>query len=109
MREFMLDSTVGFYRQGEVVFEKGDTGSSLLAIAEGHAELEVAPGATASTDAGSIFGQVGLISGRKRAAPTRAGAHRTSVAQGKGVSLRVELGGRRFLKKKHTPPPNPAA
>src|SRR3546814_10512645 len=32
MREFMLDSTVGFYRQGEVVFEKGDTGSSLFAI-----------------------------------------------------------------------------
>src|SRR3546814_9784617 len=28
MREFMLDSTVGFYRQGEVVFEKGDTGRS---------------------------------------------------------------------------------
>src|SRR3546814_13519587 len=74
MREFMLDSTVGFYRQGEVVFEKGDTGSSLFAIAEGHAEVEVAPGVTVSIEEGSIFGEVGLISGRKRGATIRAGA-----------------------------------
>src|SRR3546814_7733519 len=33
MREFMLDSKVAFYRAGDVVFEKGDPGSSLFAIA----------------------------------------------------------------------------
>src|SRR3546814_15900438 len=66
MREFMLDSTVGFYRRGEVVFEKGEPGSSLFAIAEGHAEVEVAPGVTVPIEEGSIFGEVGLISGRKR-------------------------------------------
>src|SRR3546814_1646869 len=74
MREFMLDSTVGFYRRGEVVFEKGEPGSSLFAIAEGHAEVEVAPGVTVPIEEGSIFGEVGLISGRKRGAARRAGA-----------------------------------
>src|SRR3546814_6915891 len=74
MREFMLDSTVGFYRRGEVVFEKGEPGSSLFAIAEGHAEVEVAPGVTVPIEEGSIFGEVGLISGRKRGATIRAGA-----------------------------------
>src|SRR3546814_20753343 len=53
MREFMLDSTVGFYRRGEVVFEKGEPGSSLFAIAEGHAEVEVAPGVTVPIEEGS--------------------------------------------------------
>src|SRR3546814_18967636 len=61
IREFMLDSTGGFYRRGEVVFEKGEPGSSLFAIAEGPAEVEVAPGVTVPIEEGSIFGEVGLI------------------------------------------------
>src|SRR3546814_11480754 len=74
MREFMLDSKVAFYRAGDVVFEKGDPGSSLFAIADGFAEVEVGPGATVPIEQGSIFGEVGLISGRKRGATIRAGA-----------------------------------
>src|SRR3546814_10578251 len=66
MREFMLDSKVAFYRKGEVVFEKGDPGSSLFAIADGHADVEVGPDVTVPIEQGSIFGEVGLISGRKR-------------------------------------------
>src|SRR3546814_5787615 len=46
MREFMLDSKVAFYPAGATVFEKGEPGSSLFAIAEGHAEVEVAPAVT---------------------------------------------------------------
>src|SRR3546814_13038766 len=74
MREFMLDSTVGFYRRGEVVFEKGEPGSSLFAIAEGHAEVEVAPGVTVPIEEGSIFGEVGLLSGSQRGTTNGAGA-----------------------------------
>src|SRR3546814_10995510 len=83
----MRDSTVGCYRQGEVVFEKGDTGSSLFAIAEGHAEVEVAPGVTVSIEEGSIFGEVGLISGRKRGATIRAGADSIFVAVSRTAAL----------------------
>src|SRR3546814_7488480 len=73
MREFMLDSKVAFYRKGDVVFEKGDPGSSLFAIADGFAEVEVGPGIVVPIEQGSIFGEVGLISGRKRGATIRAG------------------------------------
>src|SRR3546814_19880127 len=85
----MLDATVVFYRQGEVVFEKGDTGSSLFAIAEGHAEVEVAPGVTVSIEEGSIFGEVGLISGRKRGATIRAGADSIFVEVSRTAALKL--------------------
>jgi len=89
MREFMLDSTVGFYRQGEVVFEKGEPGSSLFAIAEGHAEVEVAPGVTVPIEEGSIFGEVGLISGRKRGATIRAGEDSIFVEVSRTAALKL--------------------
>src|SRR3546814_926873 len=89
MREFMLDSTVGFYRRGEVVFEKGEPGSSLFAIAEGHAEVEVAPGVTVPIEEGSIFGEVGLISGRKRGATIRAGADSIFVEVSRTAALKL--------------------
>src|SRR3546814_8927625 len=89
MREFMLDSTVGFYRRGEVVFEKGEPGSSLFAIAEGHAEVEVAPGVTVPIEEGSIFGEVGLISGRKLGATIRAGADSIFVEVSRTAALKL--------------------
>jgi len=71
MREFMLDSEVGFYRPGAMVFERNDTGDSLFAIASGAVLVQVNqfdPSITVSIGTGSIFGEVGLISGRRRGA-----------------------------------------
>jgi cGMP-dependent protein kinase 2 len=75
MREFMLDSEARAYRAGEIVFERNATGSSLFGIAEGEVLVEVDPGNPAVTVAlgqGTIFGEVGLISGRRRGATIRA-------------------------------------
>jgi CRP-like cAMP-binding protein/Fe-S-cluster-containing hydrogenase component 2/thioredoxin reductase len=75
MREFMLDSDARFYRAGEVVFERGDIGSSLFGIASGSVSVEVSsadPSIKVPIGAGSIFGEVGLISGRRRGATVRA-------------------------------------
>jgi cGMP-dependent protein kinase 2 len=75
MREFMLDSDARFYRAGEVVFERLDPGSSLFAIASGSVLVQVSavdPSITVPIGAGSIFGEVGLISGRRRGATVRA-------------------------------------
>jgi CRP-like cAMP-binding protein/thioredoxin reductase/Fe-S-cluster-containing hydrogenase component 2 len=75
MREFMLDSEARFYRAGEVVFERGDIGSSLFGIASGSVLVEVSaadPSVTVPIGTGSIFGEVGLISGRRRGATVRA-------------------------------------
>jgi CRP-like cAMP-binding protein/Fe-S-cluster-containing hydrogenase component 2/thioredoxin reductase len=75
MREFMLDSEARFYRAGEMVFERNAPGSSLFAIAQGSVRVEVSqadPSITVPIATGSIFGEVGLISGRRRGATVRA-------------------------------------
>jgi cGMP-dependent protein kinase 2 len=75
MREFLLDSEVRAYKAGEPVFERNAIGSSLFGIAQGSVRVEVDPknpklGPVIPT--GSIFGEVGLISGRRRGATIRA-------------------------------------
>jgi CRP-like cAMP-binding protein/Fe-S-cluster-containing hydrogenase component 2 len=68
----MLDSDVHAYAPGEVIFTRNDPGSSMFAIAEGSVAVEVAPEVTVPIEQGSIFGEVGLISGRRRGATIRA-------------------------------------
>jgi cGMP-dependent protein kinase 2 len=74
MREFMLDSEVAFFPAGSVVFERNAPGSSLFAIADGSVLVQVSqvdPTITVPIGSGSIFGEVGLISGRRRGATIR--------------------------------------
>jgi CRP-like cAMP-binding protein/Fe-S-cluster-containing hydrogenase component 2/thioredoxin reductase len=74
MREFMLDSEPRAYRAGDVVFRRNEPGASLFAIADGSLLVEIDPDdpdKTVPIDRGSIVGEVGLISGRKRGATVR--------------------------------------
>ncbi len=74
MREFMLDSEAIAYRAGDLIFERNDPGSSLFAIADGSVYVEVSstdPSIRIPIEQGSIFGEVGLISGRRRGATVR--------------------------------------
>jgi len=74
MREFMLDSEPVAYRSGEVLFERNEPGASLFAIADGSVVVEIDPNDPSKTvpiGQGSIVGEVGLISGRKRGATVR--------------------------------------
>jgi cGMP-dependent protein kinase 2 len=76
MREFLLDSDVRAFRAGEVIFERNGIGTSLFGIAQGSVKVEVDPKnpkITVPIQQGSIFGEVGLISGRRRGATIRAG------------------------------------
>ena len=77
MREFLLDSEVKAYRAGEAIFEKNMIGSSLFGIAQGSVMVEIDPKNPkigVNIGQGSIFGEVGLISGRRRGATIRAAA-----------------------------------
>jgi CRP-like cAMP-binding protein/Fe-S-cluster-containing hydrogenase component 2/thioredoxin reductase len=74
MREFMLDSDALHCPAGKVVFGRRDPGDSLFAIASGSVLVEISPtdrSRTVPIGAGSIFGEVGLISGRRRGATIR--------------------------------------
>lgn len=75
LRELMLDSTAHAYEPGDVIFRRNEPGSSMFAIAEGSVAVEVSPhnpSITVPIEQGSIFVEVGLISGRRRGATVRA-------------------------------------
>ncbi len=72
MREFMLDTDVRVVPAGEIVFNRNDPGSSLFAIAGGSVAVDVGGGRQVAIPKGSIFGEVGLISGRRRGSSVRA-------------------------------------
>ncbi|HWX90867.1 MAG TPA: NAD(P)-binding domain-containing protein, partial [Rhizomicrobium sp.] len=76
MREFLLDCTVKMFKENDIIFERNAIGSSLFGIAGGSVKVEINPqdpSITIPIAQGSIFGEVGLISGRRRGATIRAG------------------------------------
>ena len=89
MREFMLDSEVRAYRIGETVIEKDDPGSSLFGIALGSVEVSRPGGPGVRIGRGSIFGEVGLISGRRRGATIRASEDAILVEISRTAALKL--------------------
>jgi cGMP-dependent protein kinase 2 len=92
MREFMLDSEVRACGAGEVIFERADPGSSLFGIAEGGVLVQVDasdPSVTIPIGQGSIFGEVGLISGRRRGATVRAAEPSILVEVSRTAALKL--------------------
>jgi thioredoxin reductase/Fe-S-cluster-containing hydrogenase component 2/CRP-like cAMP-binding protein len=73
MREFMLDSDVRYFGKNAVVFEKNAPGSSLFCIAQGSVDIPLPDGRSTGIviPQGSIFGEVGLVSGRRRGSTIR--------------------------------------
>jgi Fe-S-cluster-containing hydrogenase component 2/CRP-like cAMP-binding protein/thioredoxin reductase len=89
MREFMLDSDVVAYRVGDVIFEKNDPGSSLFGIALGSVEVALPGGKGVRIGQSSIFGEVGLISGRRRGATIRAAEDSIVVEVSRTAALKL--------------------
>ncbi|MDX2234085.1 MAG: NAD(P)-binding domain-containing protein [Hyphomonadaceae bacterium] len=92
MREFMLESDVRFYRKDDRIITRNDVGSSLFAIAEGTVLVEIDaanPNVTVPIGAGQIFGEIGLISGRRRGATIRAGGDALLVEVPRSAALKL--------------------
>ncbi|WP_156135457.1 cyclic nucleotide-binding domain-containing protein [Novosphingobium malaysiense] len=92
LRELMLDSGVRFFTAGENVFERNEPGSSLFAIAQGSVLVEIDkddPSKTVPIGEGSIFGEVGLISGRRRGATIRAAEDLIVVELSRSAALKM--------------------
>lgn len=93
LREFMLDSDARFYRAGDTVFEKNDPGSSLFGIASGTVHVRIDPADPAKVvpiPTGSIFGEVGLISGRRRGATIVAAEDTICVEISRNAALKLQ-------------------
>ena len=76
LREFMLDSSVLAPRSGEVIFARSDYNNSFYSILEGEVSVHVEgkDGAAVFTmGAGDFFGEMGLLSGRRRSGTAIAG------------------------------------
>ncbi|WP_084355768.1 cyclic nucleotide-binding domain-containing protein [Novosphingobium lentum] len=93
MREFMLDSDARAYKKGEVIFEKNDPGSSLFAIAQGSVKVRIDPKDSSKVvpiGQGLIFGEVGLISGRRRGATVVAAEDAICVEISRNAALKLQ-------------------
>ncbi len=93
MREFMLDSEARAYRRGQTVFQRNEPGSSLFAIAQGGVNVLISaddPSITVPIGSGSIFGEVGLISGRKRGATIVAAEDSICVEISRTAALKLQ-------------------
>ena len=92
LRELMLDCDVRSYAAGDAVFNRNVPGSSLFCIAEGSVKVEVNPtdpSITVPIGQGSIFGEVGLISGRRRGATVRAAEPAIVVELSRNAALKL--------------------
>ncbi len=72
LREFLLDSTIHTFNAGDVIFQRNDYTNSLYCIVDGEVEIQALgkDGSPVSfgMNTGNFFGELGLISGRRRAA-----------------------------------------
>ncbi len=79
LREFMLDSDLRTPKQGEIIFQRNDYTNSFYMMVGGTVEVESLEDGKHKgwfpIGAGQFFGELGLISGRRRSSTVRAGAN----------------------------------
>ena len=72
-RELMLDSEIHTPSAGDVIFKKDDYSNSFYSVFAGEVQIEISAELTVSAFAGQFFGELSLLSGRRRSATVRAG------------------------------------
>lgn len=72
LRELVLASELSTPAAGDVIFRKNDYTNTFITIVEGEVEVEVGDGKTVTLGQGQFFGEMSLLSGRRRAATVRA-------------------------------------
>ncbi len=77
LREFMIDSDVHAPKEGDKIFERGDYTNSFYSILDGEVLIDTGAGngkqGYIRLGKGAFFGEMGLISGRRRTATVLAG------------------------------------
>ncbi|NDC38971.1 MAG: cyclic nucleotide-binding protein, partial [Proteobacteria bacterium] len=70
-RELIIDSTVHQKDVGQVVFERNDYTDTFWSVVSGSVEIEVPGKPSIVISEGNFFGELGLLSGRRRTATVR--------------------------------------
>ncbi len=75
LREFMIDSLIRSPKSGEVIFKRNDYTNSFFCVIEGQVQVAIddASKNRITLGAGEFFGEMSLISGRRRSATVYAG------------------------------------
>jgi CRP-like cAMP-binding protein/thioredoxin reductase len=76
LREFLLDSAVRTPANDEVIFARNDYTDTFFSVVEGVVEVQISPtdpSRVVRLGAGEFFGEMSLISGRRRSATVKAG------------------------------------
>ena len=71
-RELIIESPVHFKQAGDVVFERLDYTDTFWSVVSGSVDVHLDESRRINMTAGSFFGELGLISGRRRAATVSA-------------------------------------
>ena len=72
-RELITESTVHTPDKGDVIFERNDYTDTFFSIISGSVEIVLPTGANVVINQGNFFGEMGLVSGRRRSATVKAG------------------------------------
>jgi Fe-S-cluster-containing hydrogenase component 2/thioredoxin reductase len=72
-REFMFDSDIRAPATGETIFRINDYSNTFFTVLTGHVEIRLESGIAHRIEAGQVFGEQSLISGRRRSATALAG------------------------------------
>ncbi|MFN3712943.1 MAG: cyclic nucleotide-binding domain-containing protein [Alcanivoracaceae bacterium] len=90
-REVMLESEVHTPREGAVIFSRNDYTNSFYSVVEGSVEIVIdeKTGKRVSVGEGHFFGEMGLISGRRRNATVYAGRYCVLVETPRRTMLRL--------------------
>jgi len=75
LREFMLDSEIRTPKQAETIFKRNDYTNTFFSIVEGEVQIvfDATNNRSITLRRGEFFGEIGLISGRRRSATAVAG------------------------------------
>ncbi|HRQ65510.1 MAG TPA: cyclic nucleotide-binding domain-containing protein [Xanthomonadaceae bacterium] len=73
LREFMLDSEILTPKAGEPVFERNDYTNTFFVIIDGEVRIQLGKDKSVALGKGQFFGEMSLISGRRRNATVLAG------------------------------------
>lgn len=81
MREMVIESSLHSKEIGEIVFERNDYTDTFWSVIEGEVQIEIGKGKFVTLKKGDFFGEMGLISGRRRTATVRAALQGTLLLE----------------------------